>query len=221
MTTARAARMAGSVSVGFARSTASLLAQPFYAAMCARYPNVRLHLVEGLSGHMEALLNARRLDLAVLFQIDGGQRWSAMPLLDERLFLLARADMLAAPAGQPVTLAEVAHLPQAVPSRAHGLRRWIDAAFERAGLILNIAVEIDGLATLMDLVRANPIATIQPGAVTAHVRAGDSHGNALHVWPLAGRHTSRTVNPSCRFAAYPGCVGAPIVSLTYVKGASP
>jgi len=185
MTTAQAARMAGSVSVGFARSTASLLAQPFYAAMCARYPNVRLHLVEGLSGHMVALLNARRLDLAVLFQLDGGHRWSALPLLDERLFLLARADMVDVPAGQSVTLAQVAHLPQAVTSRSHGLRRWVDAAFERAGLTANIAVEIDGLATLMDVVRANPIATIQPGAVIAHVRAGEPQAGALQVWPLA------------------------------------
>ena len=39
-------------------------------AMRERYPDVRLHLVESLSGHLATMLNARQLDLAVLFQTD-------------------------------------------------------------------------------------------------------------------------------------------------------
>ena len=40
-------------------------------AMRERYPDVRLHLVESLSGHLATMLNARQLDLAVLFETDG------------------------------------------------------------------------------------------------------------------------------------------------------
>jgi LysR family tcuABC transcriptional regulator len=169
---AREARLAGTVSVGFAPTTASLLARPFYAAMTERYPNVRLHLVEGLSGNLGELLNARRLDLAVLFQNDSAQGRSVIPVLDERLFLLALRGMIPLPDGEPARLEQLAGLPLAVTSKAHGLRAWVEAAFERAGIEPWIGVEVDGLTTLMDLVQANPIATIQPGAAVARVESG-------------------------------------------------
>ena len=78
---AREARLSGMVSVGFAPTTASVLARPFYTAMSERYPNVRLHLVEGLSGNLGELLTGRRLDLAVLFQNDSAQGRSVVPVL--------------------------------------------------------------------------------------------------------------------------------------------
>ena len=40
-------------------------------------------------------------------------------------------------------------------------------AFERAGVVPNIIMKIDGLAVLMNAVRAEHTATIQPGAAAA------------------------------------------------------
>ncbi len=45
---AQQARLAGHVSVGLAPTTASVLGLPLMQAMRARYPDVRLHLVESL-----------------------------------------------------------------------------------------------------------------------------------------------------------------------------
>jgi len=176
---AREARLSGAVSVGFAPSTASLLARPFVAAMQERYPDVRLHLVESLSGHLASMLNARLLDLAVLFQTESGRHWSVMPLLDEKLFVVARPGVVPdrQPA-QPMTVAEAACLPLAMPSKNHGLRILVDAAFDRAGVEPAITLEIDGLTTLMDIVLAQEIATIQPG-----VAAGRLH-DELCLYPL-------------------------------------
>ncbi len=85
---AQHARLAGSVSVGLAPTTASVLALPLMRAMRERYPDVRLHMVEGLSGHLSAQLNARQLDLAILFDTDPARRWSVTALLEEKLFLI-------------------------------------------------------------------------------------------------------------------------------------
>lgn len=170
---ARETRLSGMVSIGFAPTTASVLARPFHAAMAQRYPNVRLHLVEGLSGNLGDLLNGRSLDLAVLFQNDSGhQGRSAIPVLDEKLFLLARRGLFGLPDGEPASVAQLAPLPLAVTSKAHGLRAWVEAAFERAGLEPWIAIEVDGMTTLMDIVQANAMATIQPGAAVARVQPG-------------------------------------------------
>ena len=85
---ARSARLTGTVSVGLAPTTAAVLAMPLMRAMRERYPDVRLHMVESLSGHLAGMLNARQLDLAVLFSTQAGRRWSVMPLLEEKLLLI-------------------------------------------------------------------------------------------------------------------------------------
>src|SRR5438067_3779375 len=64
---ARLARLSGHVSVGMAPSTTAVLGLPFMTAMRERYPDIRLHLVENLSGNLTSMLRARQLDLAVLF----------------------------------------------------------------------------------------------------------------------------------------------------------
>jgi LysR family tcuABC transcriptional regulator len=37
------------------------------------------------------MLNARQLDLAVLFDTDAARRWSVTPLLEEKLYLIRSA----------------------------------------------------------------------------------------------------------------------------------
>lgn len=169
---AQQARLSGHVSVGLAPSTSAVLALPFMRAMRERYPDVRLRLVESLSGDLAAMLNARQLDLAVLFDVESARRWSVQPLLDERLFVIGRRDMpelgsLARRTG--VRLARLGNLPLVLPSGSHGLRAIVNAAFARAKCEPHIVLEIDGLAVLMDAVCGGIGATIQPGAATARL----------------------------------------------------
>jgi LysR family tcuABC transcriptional regulator len=168
-------RLSGHVSVGLAPTTGAVLGLPLMQAMRERYPDVRLHLVESLSGYLTDMLNARRLDLAVLFRSDDARHWSVMPLLSERLFLIAATSLpgLAALKGKGrVRLSSLAGLPLILPTGGHGLRATLDAAFEAARVAPQVSAEIDSLALLMDAVRAGFGATLQPGAAIARVDAG-------------------------------------------------
>jgi LysR family tcuABC transcriptional regulator len=164
---ARLARLSGHVSVGLASSTCSTLGLPFMAAMREHYPDIRLHLVESLSGNLMSMIGSRQLDLAVLFQIDRIQRWSAIPLLEERLFLIAAKEMPGLPKTRKVQLKKLSTLPLILPSAPHGLRNLLDSAAAQNDISLNVQTEIDGLAMLMDAVRAGHGASIQPGAAVA------------------------------------------------------
>lgn len=164
---AQQARLSGHVSVGLAPTTAAILGLPLIEAMRERYPDVRLHLVESLSGHLATMLNARQLDIAVLFGADNGRRWSVLPLLDEKLYVIAAPGLAGAPQGRTTRLAQLGTLPLIVPSASHGLRATLTAAFTRARVAPQMVAEIDGLALLMDAVRAGLGATIQPGAALA------------------------------------------------------
>lgn len=170
---ARQARLAGHVSIGLAPSTSGVLALPLLEAMRERYPDVRLRVVESLSGNLATMLNARQLDLAVLFETDGARRWSVLPLLDERLFVIGRRALPGMPTGRSVRIARLASLPLVLPSGTHGLRAILDAAFARERCVPHVVLEIDGLAVLMDAVRAGLAATIQPGAATVRLPADE------------------------------------------------
>lgn len=160
-------RMSGYVSVGLPPTTATVLALPLISAMRTRYPDIQLHIVEMLSGHLAVQLNARQIDLAILFQLEGGKRWSVTPLLDEKLFMIASPQLADAPRAERVQLADLGSLALVMPSAQHGLRSALTSAFEREGLVPNIIMEVDGLAVLMNAVRAGHAATIQPGAAAA------------------------------------------------------
>jgi LysR family tcuABC transcriptional regulator len=179
-------RMSGYVTVGMAPTTATVLALPLINAMRERYPDIQLHLVEMLSGHLATQLNARQIDLAILFQLEGGKRWSVTPLLDEKLFVISSPHLLHAPQGTSVQLADLGQLPLVMPSVQHGLRSTLMVAFERSGLAPNIIMEVDGLAVLMNAVRAGHAATIQPGAAAA--LKGES---GLSVVEISDAHVGR------------------------------
>lgn len=183
---AQQARLSGQVSVGLTSTTASVLAVPLVRAMRERYPDVRLQVVESLSGNLVNQLNARLLDLAIVFQTGDRGRWDSVPLLKERLFLMGREDLLSGLSQAPLSLKSLTDLPLVLPASRHGLRAVLNAAFERAGVRPNLVAEVDGLAVLMDMTRAGLAATIQPGSALA--RAGEATIKAL---PFAQRDLVR------------------------------
>ncbi|EAA3277807.1 tricarballylate utilization LysR family transcriptional regulator TcuR [Salmonella enterica subsp. enterica] len=166
---AREARLSGHVSVGMAPSTASILGIPFIHAMQENYADVRLHVVESLSGNLERMINTRQIDLAVVFQKDKILRWSARLILEEQLFLIGSHALLAALPDNPITPEQLAGIPLIMPSQGHGLRGRLDAVCQEHALNVEIVAEIDGLALLMRAVRDGLGATLQPGAAISHL----------------------------------------------------
>ncbi|EGH4358616.1 tricarballylate utilization LysR family transcriptional regulator TcuR [Salmonella enterica] len=166
---AREARLSGHVSVGMAPSTASILGIPFIHAMQENYADVRLHVVESLSGNLERMINTRQIDLAIVFQKDKILRWSARPILEEQLFLIGSHALLAALPDNPITPEQLAGMPLIMPSQGHGLRGRLDAVCQEHALNVEIVAEIDGLALLMRAVRDGLGATLQPGAAISHL----------------------------------------------------
>nr|WP_315526196.1 LysR family transcriptional regulator [uncultured Achromobacter sp.] len=175
VTAAQQARLAGHVSVGLPSTTAAILGAPFLQAMNERYPDIRLHLVEALSGHLADMLNGRLLDLAIVFHAESARRWSIMPLLDEPLYLCARRDMPGVPDGDTTRLDAIAHLPLVLPSGRHGLRALVNNAFQQMGQTPRVVAEVDGLSLLMDVVQLGNAATIQPSSATARIAPGQLH----------------------------------------------
>ncbi|MEG0045179.1 MAG: LysR family transcriptional regulator, partial [Comamonas sp.] len=170
---AQQARLSGAVSMGLSPTIANVLGLPLMRAMRERYPDVRLHMVSALSGHLTSLLNARQLDLAILFDTQSARRWSVMPLLEEQLFLIQSRQQPVAPQithEAPISLQQLQQVPLILPSGSHGLRSSITASFTSAGFQSQMAMEIDSLTLLMEAVDAGMGATVQPWSAVGMYR---------------------------------------------------
>ncbi|MCL6248795.1 LysR family transcriptional regulator [Acinetobacter sp. ANC 4945] len=165
---AHSSRLTGHVSVGFSPSIASVLGIPFMQLMSQRYPDIKIHLVESLSGNLTNLVNSRQLDIAIIFTQDVDVNWAVQPLLKEQMFLMANSCLLKSfgfdqciQEGR-IDLEKINRLPLVLPSQRHGLRKFLDQKVEG----LDVNYEIDGLHLLMNCVSNLNLATIQP--VSAH-----------------------------------------------------
>lgn len=165
------AEVQGDVVVGLPTTVALVATLPILQAARERHAGIRLKLVESHSGYLREWLQAGRLDLSILFASASEAGFEQRPLLEERLVLVTSAGD--APARQRVTLRSLAHRPMVLPGRDHGLRRIIDAACTRAGVVLNVVAEIDSLPNIKKSVEAGFASTIlSPGAVSEEVAAG-------------------------------------------------
>jgi len=166
---ARQARLAGQVSVGMSSTAASVMALPFVAAMTSRYPDIRVRLVGSLSTNLTAMVNARQLDMAVLFETTMPSHGATVPLVEERLFLIGSRDIpqLRGLADGSVRMEEIAKVPLVLGSQI--MRPMIDEAFARIGARPNVVLEVDSLEILMTIVSAGFAATIQSGAATVRL----------------------------------------------------
>jgi LysR family tcuABC transcriptional regulator len=167
---AQLSRLTGAVSVGLAPTTAAVLGLPLMRAMRERYPDVRLHMVEGMSGHLTSMLNSRQLDLTILFDTQAARRWSVLPLVEEKLFLITAksgAVQTISKSTIPTRMVDLKGTPLILPTGTHGLRSSLDAAFLRAKFKPQLAAEIDSLAMTMAAVEAGLGSTVQPWAALA------------------------------------------------------
>jgi LysR family tcuABC transcriptional regulator len=192
---AQLSRLTGAVSVGLAPTTAAVLGLPLMRAMRERYPDVRLHMVEGMSGHLTSMLNSRQLDLTILFDTQAARRWSVLPLVEEKLFLIqAKSD------GTTVTnrtrMVDLKDIPLILPTGTHGLRSALDAAFVRAKFKPQLAAEIDSLAMTMAAVEAGLGSTVQPWAALATF-TGLSDAAERFTWAEIADTQVRRINAIC------------------------
>lgn len=189
---AQHSRLSGTVSVGLAPTTASVLGAPLLRAMHARYPDVRLHLVESLSGHITSMLNARQLDLAVLFDTGTARRWSLLPLLDEKLYCIrSRQGLCTLPS--KVRMEQLKGVPLILPTGQHGLRSTLDQLFNRTRYQPQIVAEIDSLPMLMQAVDEGLGCTLQPWAAVGRYPDADQR---FHLAELSHAQ-ARRVNVLC------------------------
>lgn len=145
--------LAGRVAIGLPPSVAKVLTMPLIREFRVRLPDAALSISEGLSAAMQESLITGRLDIALLYNASATPGIEITPLLEEDLFLVqGQPDTAASLHDQPITLREVAMLPLIIPTRPNAIRMQVEAELANIGCYPQIALEIDGVSAILDLV---------------------------------------------------------------------
>lgn len=162
----------GEVRFGLPATVGELLAAPLIEAAKVRYPDVRIRVVEAMSGYILEWLRRGNVDLAMIYSTADPQGLAVHHGLSEEICLFASPGIegVADLKGNTVRLADAASLPLVVPGPGHGLRELIDEAALSARVALNPAVEIDSYSQIKKLVERGlgfgilPRMAVQQGA---------------------------------------------------------
>lgn len=146
--------LAGRVAIGLPTSLARVLTVPLTRQFRAQMPDASISISEALSTSLQDGLVNGRLDVAVLYNAQRGSEIDLLPLTEEELVLVsARPPGLAEdPPPGPIALRTLAAKPLVIPSRPNAIRMHVEAAMAGIGCRPNIALEIDGVSAILDLV---------------------------------------------------------------------
>ena len=167
--------LSGKVALGLPPSVARVLTVPLTRAFREKMPDAHLSISEGLTAAMqESLLNGR-LDIALLYNPKATAGLEISHLVQEELWLVQarRSALQEDPPPPPIALKEVAKLPLVIPSRPNAIRMHVESEMAGIGSLPKIALEIDGVTSILELV-------------------ADGAGSAI----LSRNAVTRSINPS-------------------------
>jgi LysR family nitrogen assimilation transcriptional regulator len=145
----------GRLVIGLPPSVSRTLTGPLVRAFRERFAQASFGVVEGLSDHLMEWLAVGRVDFALVYSGSASAAIELAPLRVEPMYLVgARPHKPGAKLiGAPVSLAQVAAAELVIPPRPHSIRMLLDSALADAGLKARVALEIESVPTILDLVQ--------------------------------------------------------------------
>ncbi|MEO8485882.1 MAG: LysR substrate-binding domain-containing protein, partial [Betaproteobacteria bacterium] len=161
----------GVVRIALQPSVSWPLCGDLVALVRRRHPNVHLQIAEGPTRQIEESLADGRVDLGIVSLAPPPELGEFHTLFEVPLGLVARA-------GDPevrrrtVPFKRFARLPLAIATMPNGGRVLVEEEARRAGLTLNIAVEVNSIHVMKKLVaRGGLYSLASPNAIAAEVAA--------------------------------------------------
>jgi LysR family transcriptional regulator, nitrogen assimilation regulatory protein len=173
--------LAGRVAVGMPTSVAKVLTVPLIRAFRERMPDATLSISEGLSVAMNDALTIGRIDIALLYNPLPSPDVELTELIEEDL-VLVQNEAHRSKESLPITLRELAVVPLVIATRPNALRALVEAEMSAVGKRPTIALEIDGVAAILDLVADNAGSAVLP----ANAVRTAAHPERYSMRPVSG-----------------------------------
>ncbi|MEB3419865.1 LysR family transcriptional regulator [Salipiger marinus] len=183
------APLSGTVTLGLPPTVAEILATHMIERTMTRFPDVKLRVISGFSGHVQDWLLRGKIDLGVGYEGQKSPSIRAQPIIIEQLFLIQSAQTEGGRDGVPIPVRDALGKPLILPNPEHGLRGRVEAISQEEQIALDVVLEIDILSTMLAFVERGLGSTILPlVSVIDHVRDG-----RLIARPIVQRTIDRTL----------------------------
>jgi len=142
----------GRIVVGVPHSIGRIITAPFVAEFKRKFPHATLCLTEGLTVHLHEWVLAGRIDVALLHDPVPSPALEILPLREDALSLIGPRAGRRQAGADTIRLRQLAQVPLIIPSQPHPLRMMVETRLANLGLKPAIALEIDTVAGIVDLV---------------------------------------------------------------------
>jgi LysR family nitrogen assimilation transcriptional regulator len=203
--TAQADSPSGKVSVGLPTSACRGIASHLIRLVSDKYPNISLHILEGMTGTLDEWVQLGRLDVALLYDHKAFANIDPTEIMLEDLMLMAGKGNPILQRAQ-ISFSELQALPIVLPSNQHVIRNLIERLAARENIVPNVVIDCDSLPGIIDLVR-NGYMTVMPHfAMLEEINRNEVGAvaitNPTPFWRLSTIVSQRTINSrSAQFVA--------------------
>jgi LysR family nitrogen assimilation transcriptional regulator len=161
-------RTIGTISLALPPELVPLLVPRLLEECQERWPHVTLVIREGVSASLEEWLLDRRVDIAVLQDPPVLDELTIEPVVTERLGLVSGMRTIRLEGTEQVWVRQLAELKLILPHPRHWIRRLVDSAAFRRGIVLDRVEQVDGIALIKEMVRGGSCHTVLPFAAVHH-----------------------------------------------------
>jgi len=154
-------RISGEVVLGLPPSAGLAVGGPLIERYRATYADVKVRVVQMMSGNVQDALLDGRLDLGIIYEGAPAKRLRAERLWSEELYLVGNQEA-GIEKDAPVSFADVCKHPLVLSAPRHGLRQILEVQAVKDDLNLDVAVESDSLSMILELTRRGLGATVLP-----------------------------------------------------------
>lgn len=144
----------GHVAVGLPPTVGRILTVTLVDEFRKRFPKATLGIVEGLSVNISEWLGSGRIDVGLVYNPSPTPALDTRALVAEPLYLIgpASARRVTPQMGAPIAMKELGGHRLIVPSRPNSIRMFLESRLADIGERINVALEIDGIPAILDLV---------------------------------------------------------------------
>ena len=153
-------RAVGPVTLGLPTTVATTVSAALLRRLAVKYPEVKLRIVESMSGHLREWVDNGRVDVAVLFEAPDAQRSDGEVLMTESLSLISSGTDPRFENMQSINASALSGIPLILPGRPHSLRILIERFFAQNDIDLEIRFELDATGAMRQLVAEDHAYTI-------------------------------------------------------------
>jgi len=183
----------GDLRIGLMPTFTRAVLAPVLEDFIDRYPDVRLHIIEGYSGLLTELVLADELDFAVVPAFEGQIGLKVTHLVRDREILISAPGNAVAPL-TPVQLKDWRPFKVIVPGPENVRRRNLETYFQTHGVAIDAMIELDAMIGTFELIARSDWVTVLPSLISVNdIATGEFTVNAIDP-PLYGEFV--TIQPA-------------------------